>query len=43
MTSSIHLAAVGDITLLQDTSKELLRTSWDSAHVRIRHYTIALE
>jgi hypothetical protein len=35
MTSTIHLAAVGDISLLQEPGKDLLRTSWDSAHIRI--------
>lgn len=35
MASAIHLAAVGDITLSQKIGNELLRTIWDSAHVRI--------
>ncbi|MCQ6268356.1 CapA family protein [Fictibacillus sp. WQ 8-8] len=35
MTSSINIVAVGDITLSQKPGEELLRSSWDSAHVRI--------
>lgn len=35
MISAIHLVAVGDITLSQQPGKDLLRSSWDAAHVRI--------
>ncbi|MEH7483825.1 CapA family protein [Neobacillus drentensis] len=35
MTTSIHLAAVGDITLSQKIGKELFRNLWNAADVRI--------